>query len=34
VLDVTKEGLKVLELSPGETPDSLQAATEARLIFR
>ncbi|HKV74393.1 MAG TPA: 3-oxoacid CoA-transferase subunit B [Gemmatimonadales bacterium] len=33
VLDVTPEGLKVVELSRGETPDSLQAATEARLKF-
>jgi 3-oxoacid CoA-transferase subunit B len=33
VLDVTPDGLRVLEMTAGETPDSLQAATEARLIF-
>jgi 3-oxoacid CoA-transferase subunit B len=33
VLDVTPEGLRVVEMMPGETRESLQAATEARLIF-
>lgn len=33
VLDVTPTGLKVVEMSQGESPASLQGATEARLIF-
>jgi 3-oxoacid CoA-transferase subunit B len=33
VLDVTPEGLRVVEMMPGETRESLQVATEARLIF-
>jgi 3-oxoacid CoA-transferase subunit B len=33
VLDVTPEGLRVVEMTPGETRESLQAATEATLIF-
>jgi 3-oxoacid CoA-transferase subunit B len=33
VLDVTPEGLRVVELMEGQTRESLQAATEATLIF-
>jgi 3-oxoacid CoA-transferase subunit B len=32
VLDVTPEGLKVVELAPGVSRDALEAATEARLV--
>ncbi len=33
VLDVTPKGLRVVELMPGQTAESLQQATEATLIF-
>ena len=33
VLDVTREGLRVVEMMPGVTRKSLQAATEGTLIF-
>jgi 3-oxoacid CoA-transferase subunit B len=33
VLDVTPDGLQVVELTDGVTPDALQAATEPRLRF-
>jgi len=32
VLDVTPDGLKVVELAPGVSRDALEAATEARLV--
>ena len=32
VIDVTPEGLRLVELSPGETFESVQAATEPRLL--
>jgi 3-oxoacid CoA-transferase subunit B len=33
VLDVTPKGLRVVELMAGETPESVQAVTEAKLLF-
>ena len=33
VMDVTDAGLKVVELAPGVTPESLQAKTGVKLIF-
>jgi len=33
VLDVTPEGLRVVELAEGVAPEELQAATEPRLLF-
>ncbi|MEO8031324.1 MAG: 3-oxoacid CoA-transferase subunit B [Gemmatimonadota bacterium] len=33
VLDVTPKGLRVIEMMPGQTAESLQQATEATLIF-
>jgi len=33
VMDVTPEGLKVVELAPGVTPDLLQSKTGVKLIF-
>ena len=32
VMDVTPEGLKLIEVAPGVTPDEVQAMTEPRLI--
>ena len=32
VMEVTKEGLVLLETAPGVTPDEVQAKTEADLI--
>jgi 3-oxoacid CoA-transferase subunit B len=33
VIDVTPEGLKLIEVAPGVTPDDVQAMTEPKLIF-
>jgi 3-oxoacid CoA-transferase subunit B len=33
VIDVTPDGLQVVELAAGQTPESIQQATEARLRF-
>ena len=33
VLDVTPAGLRVVELTPGQTSETVQAVTEAKLIF-
>jgi 3-oxoacid CoA-transferase subunit B len=33
VMDVVPEGLKVLELAPGVTPELLQSKTGVKLIF-
>jgi len=32
VIDVTPEGLKLIEVAPGVTPDEVQAMTEPKLI--
>ena len=32
-MDVTPAGLRVVELTPGETRETVQAVTEAKLIF-
>ena len=34
VLDVTPEGLRVVELMPGWTREQVEGSTEARLLFR
>jgi 3-oxoacid CoA-transferase subunit B len=33
VLDVTPEGLRLVEVAPGVTPDEVQAMTEPKLII-
>jgi 3-oxoacid CoA-transferase subunit B len=33
VMDVTPGGLKVIEMAPGVTKESLQAATGVKLVF-
>jgi 3-oxoacid CoA-transferase subunit B len=33
VMDVTPQGLKVVELAPGVTPEAIQAKTGVKLIF-
>jgi len=33
VMDVTPQGLKVVELAPGVTPEAIQAKTGVTLIF-
>jgi len=33
VMDVTPQGLKVIELAPGVTPEAVQSKTGVKLIF-